>query len=198
MADDPETTTGAATASRSEPGSGATPAGSTPDGATPTGNGDKGATPDAGLSDAGKAALEREREARREAERNLAQLRDRVNELEDAGKSEVERAQNQVKRATEDAQRAAAKVAELESELSRRDLDALKVSVAAENGLPPSVAKRLQGKDKRELTADAKALAEELQSGTPVGSLGLGRGGAATGRTRGADMNTAIRQAAGR
>jgi len=71
MADDPETTSSAATASRSEPGSGAMPAGSTPDGATPTGNGDKGATPDAGLSDAGKAALEREREARREAERNL-------------------------------------------------------------------------------------------------------------------------------
>lgn len=198
MADSDDTTSSGATPSRSEPGHGATPTGSTPDGATPTGNGDKGAKPDAELSDNGKAALDRERDARREAERNLAQLRDRVNELEDAGKSEVERATNQVKRAQEDLTKATARVAELEGELSRRDLDTLKAQVAAEHGLPASVAKRLQGKDKRELTADAKSLAEELQGGTPVGSLGLGRGGAATGRSRGADMNTAIRQAAGR
>lgn len=197
MADD-KPTPGGATPPESDPGSGATPTGSAPDGATPKGNGDKGAMPDTGLSDNGKAALDRERDARREAERNLAQLRDRVNELEDAGKSEVERAANQVKRATEELARANQRVTELEGELSRRDLDTLKAQVAAEHGLPASVAKRLQGKDKRELTADAKALAEELQTGTPVGSLGLGRGGAATGRSRGTDMNTAIRQAAGR
>lgn len=198
MADDNQSTSSGAMPSGSDPGSGATPTGSDPNGATPKGDGDKGAMPDAGLSDSGKAALDREREARRDAERNLAQLRDRVNELEDAGKTEVERAANQVKRATEDLARANAKVSELEGELSRRDLDTLKAQVAAEHGLPASVAKRLQGKDKRELTADAKSLADELQTGTPVGSLGLGRGGAATGHTRGADMNTAIRQAAGR
>lgn len=198
MADNDESTSSGAMPSGSEPGHGAKPTGGTPDGATPTGNGEQGAKPDAGLSDSGKAALDRERDARREAERHLAQLRDRVNELEDAGKSEVERAANQVKRATEDLARANQKVQDLEGELSRRDLDTLKAQVAAEHGLPASVAKRLQGKDKRELTADAKSLADELQTGTPVGSLGLGRGGAATGRSRGADMNTAIRQAAGR
>jgi alanyl-tRNA synthetase len=141
--------------------------------------------------------LDKEREARRDAERRVAQMRDRVTELEDAGKSELERATSQLKRAADELAKSNARVSELEGELQRRDLDTLKAQIAAEHDLPASVAKRLQGKDARELKADAKALKEELQAGTPVGSLGIGRGGTASGGRR-VDMNSLIREAAGR
>lgn len=200
MADDDKPTAGAATAPESDPGTSATPAGQSngnPDGAKPTGEGE-GAKPDTTLSDEGKAALEKEREARRDAERRAAQFRDRVTELEDAGKSEVERAQSQLKRATDDLAKATDRITALEAEAQARELEALKVHIAAEAELPASVAKRLQGKDARELRADAKALREELQSGTPVGSLGIGRGGTASGSRSGVSMNQLIREASGR
>jgi hypothetical protein len=200
MADGDNPTTGAATAPESDPGTSATPAGQsngTPDGAKPTGEGE-GAKPDTPLSDEGKAALDKEREARRDAERKAAQYRDRLAELEDAGKSEVERAQSQLQRATADLEKATARISELESEAQARELEALKVQIAAEADLPASVAKRLQGKDARELRADAKALRDELQSGTPVGSLGIGRGGTASGSQHGVSMNQLIREASGR
>lgn len=198
MADEP--TPGGAKPPESDPASGARPAGdSNPAGAKPPGEGDgKGAMPDTPLGDDGKAALEKEREARREAERRAAQARDRITELEDAGKSELDRALAQLKRAEADRDAATARTKELEGELSKRDLDSLKTQVANEFELPASVAKRLQGTDVRELRADAKQLKEELGSGTPVGSLGIGRGGAAAGGSRRVDMNTLIREAAGR
>jgi hypothetical protein len=186
-----------ATVSQSGPDTGAKPDGeSAPDAATATG--DKGDSPDTPLGDSGKAALDKERESRREAERNVARLRDRVSELEDAGKSDLDRATSQLKRATDDLAKASARVSELEGEISRRDLEALKRQVAEEHDLPASVAKRLQGTDLRELRSDAKLLRDELNSGTPVGSLGIGRGGTATGSRRGSDMNQLIREAAGR
>jgi hypothetical protein len=195
MADEP--TPGDATSPESEPGTSATPAGSNPDDATSQGDG-KGAKPDTPLSDEGKAALEKEREARRDAERRAAQFRDRVTELEDAGKSEVERAQSQLQRATADLEKATARISELESDIATRELDALRVSIASEMELPASVAKRLQGTDARTLRADAKSLKEELSAGTPVGSLGIGRGGTASGNRQGVDMNQLIREASGR
>lgn len=192
-----EPTQDGATPPESEATASATPGSGTSDGARPTSD-DKGARPDTPLGDEGKAALAKEREARREAERTLAQMRDRLNELEDAGKSEVERAVSQLKRAGEDLSKANQRIADLEGDIAARELDAVKVKIAAEEGLPPSVAKRLAGKDARELRADAKSLREELQDGTPVGDLGLGRGGSAAGSRRGVDMNTLIREAAGR
>jgi hypothetical protein len=178
-----------------EPGSGATPPGGTPDGATP--KGEEGNKPDTPLGDGGIAALEKERDARREAERIVAQMRDRVTELEDAGKSELDRATSALKRATDDLSKSGARITELEGELSKRDLDAVKLKIAEEEGLPPSVAKRLTGKDARELRADAKSLKDELNAGTPANAIGIGRGGTASGNRR-VDMNTLIREAAGR
>jgi (p)ppGpp synthase/HD superfamily hydrolase len=126
----------------------------------------------------------------------VAELRSKVTQLEDAGKSGIELAQSQLKRATAELEKSTARIAELEGEISRRDLDALKRQVAEEHNLPLSVAKRLQGSDLRELRADAKSLAEEL--GAKPGDIGIGRGGTASGNRRGSDMNSLIREAAGR
>ena len=198
MADSDNPAQGGAKPNEPDPAASATPGGrSTPDGATPKGEGE-GARPDAGLGDEGKAALEKERDARRDAERTAAQLRDRLNELQDAGKSDVERTQSQLRRAQDELTKANERVAELQGDIERRELDTLKAKIAAEEGLPGSVAKRLSGKDAREIRADAKSLREELQAGTPVGDLGLGRGGAASGTRRGQTMNDMIREAAGR
>lgn len=195
MTDTDNSPAGGAKPPEAEPGSSARPPGGTPDGATP--KGEEGTKPDTPLGDNGVAALEKERDARRDAERNVAQLRDRVTELEDAGKSELDRAMSALKRATDDLAKSTGRISELEGELSKRDLDSLRNKIAEEEGLPSSVAKRLAGKDARELRADAKALKEELNAGTPVGVIGVGRGGAASG-TRRVDMNTLIREASGR
>ena len=198
MADSNEPASGGATPPEPDPAASAKPGGqSTPDGATPKGEGE-GAKPDATLSDEGKVALEKEREARRDAERRAAQYRDQVTQLEDAGKSELERAVSQHKRAVDELAKANERITALEGDLQRRELDTLKSKIAAEEGLPASVAKRLSGNDAREIRADAKSLRDELQAGTPVGDLGLGRGGTASGTRRGVDMNTLIREAAGR
>lgn len=197
MTDEPAT--GGVTPPEPGTGSGEKPAGEVPpNGEKPTGEG-KGAKPDTPTDDENlRSALDKERDARRDAERRAAQMRDRVTELEDAGKSELERATSALKRATDELSKQGARVTELEGELSRRDLDTLKAQVAAEFELPPSVAKRLQGKDARELRADAKSLKEELgNSGGRTATIGVGRGGAAGG-TRRVDMNTLIREAAGR
>lgn len=198
MADGDNSTQGGAMPSESNPTSSAKPSGqSDPDGARPAGEGE-GAKPDTKLSDEGKAALERERDARREAERRAAQFRDRVTELEDAGKSELDRATSQHKRAIDELTKANERIAALEAEATARELDSLKSKIAAEEGLPPSVAKRLSGKDARELRADAKSLRDELDGGAPVGSLRIGQGGTASGNRRGVDMNQLIREASGR
>ena len=101
------------------------------------------------------------------------------------------------RRALDDLTKSTDRIKELEGDIERRNLGELKTTIAAEEGLPSSVAKRLSGKDARELRADARALKQELSAGTPVGDLGGGRGGTASG-TRSVDMNSLIREAAGR
>lgn len=196
MAD--ETSETSATLSSSNPDSDATSRGQqTGSDATSETHDGKGATPDTSLGSAGREALEKERAARRDAARALADAQKRIAELEDAGKSDVERREARLQRAQLELEQKDKRIAELESEIEQRDLDALKREVAAEAGLPPSVAKRLEGKDLRSLKRDAEALATELNAGVPVGQIGVGRGGSASGR-RVPDMNQMIREAAGR
>jgi hypothetical protein len=193
VADD-QTASAGATPPEPDPATGATPSGQqqTDAGATPAAGSNEGATPDTSLGDAGREALEKERTARRDADRQLAEARKRVAELEDAGKSEAERTKA-------DLERSQARVAELESERQERELLDLKREVAAEAELPASVAARLQGTDRRSLKADAAKLVEDLKAGRPVGDLGIGRGGTASGAPGGrVDMNQLIREAAGR
>ena len=196
-----ESGTGGATPPSPGPASGATPSGQQQpaDGATPTpGSSTEGATPDTSLGDAGQAALDRERDARREAQRQAAEYRRKLTELQDAGKPELERTQAQLQRAQAETEAHVARIGELEAQIKARDLEALKQQVAAEHELPPSVASRLQGDDLRSLRADAKALVEQLQAGKPEGSIGIGRGGSAAGGRGRVDMNQLIREAAGR
>ena len=198
MAD--ESTASGATPSGSDPASGATPGGQnqTTSGATPEAGSKEGATPDTSLGDPGRVALDNERNARRDAERALAETRRRINELEDAGKSETDRIRAQLARSGADVEAKDRRIAELEAQIATRDLDALKREVAAEANLSPSLASRLQGDDLRTLRADAKKMADEIGAGRAPGSLGLGVGGAAAGGSRRVDMNTLIREAAGR
>jgi len=192
-----------------EPGSGgATPpaspdpaAGATPGGQTdPNGNADgqQGATPDPPLGDAGQAALTKERDARRDAERQANEYRRRVAELEDAGKPELERASSAQKRAEAERDTHAQRVAELEAQLADRDAADLRRKVAAEVGLPADMADRLRGDNLQALRGDAKKLAETISAGRPVGDIGIGRGNAAGGTSGRGDMTQLIREAAGR
>lgn len=112
-----------------------------------------------GLGDAGKAALQKERAARAELERKLSEaeqlktaLAQKVQEFEDAKKSETEKLNDQLARlqkqlADKDAEVATAKVASMRAE------------VAAAKGVP---AGRLHGKTREELEADAEAYLAEV------------------------------------
>lgn len=189
---------GATPESGPDPAAGATPGGQEPTtGATPAAGSTEGATPDTPLGDSGEAALERERVARREAEKQAREFRRRIADLEDAGKPELERAQSMLQRTEAERDAHAARVAELEANLKARDLNDLRRQVATESGLPLEMADRLKGDDLRTLRADATKLVETLGS-SRSGDLGGGRGATAAGRSRGVDMNTLIREAAGR
>ena len=199
MAD--ETATGGARPPEHDPAGGARPSGQQDPGtgARPDGQGStEGARPDTSLGDGGREALERERSARREADRQLSDARRRLAELEDAGKSDSERTQVRLQRAQLEVEQRDRRIQELEAQAHERELVELRREVATEAGLPASLATRVQGNDLRAMRADAKKLAEELNAGKPVGDIGIGRGGAATGQRGRVDMNTLIRQAAGR
>lgn len=115
------------------------------------------------LGEAGKAALQKERAARAVLERKLTEaeqlkteLAAKVQEFEDAKKSETEKLNDQLARlqqqiADKDAEVAAAKVASLRAE------------VAAEKKVP---AKRLHGSTREELEADADAYLAEVAEQT--------------------------------
>jgi hypothetical protein len=192
-------TSGATPESGHDPAGSATRGGQeTTSGATPAAGSTEGATPDTSLADAGRAALDKERNARRDAERKASEYRRRIDELEDAGKPELERATAAAQRAQTEAQTHAQRVAELEKQLADRDAADLRRKVAAEVGLPAEMADRLHGDDLRALRADATKLAETIAGGRPVGDIGIGKGNAAGGRQGRVDMNQLIREAAGR
>jgi hypothetical protein len=101
--------------------------------------------PDPGdLGDAGKKAIDDERKARRDAERQLKEMGDKLKALEDKDKSETERL-------TE-------KVTQLEKDLASATARADRYEVALEKGLDMTRAKRLTGSTREELEADADEL----------------------------------------
>jgi len=73
----------------------------------------------------------------------------KLDELEDASRSELEKAANRAAKAEQAAQSAS--------------LEALRWQVAAERGLPAALARRLQGSTKAELEADADDLVQMAQ-----------------------------------
>src|SRR5688572_5082481 len=83
--------------------------------------GDPKPDPDDDLGDAGKRALREERTARREAERQLAEFKTRLQELEDKDKSELEKLRD--------------KVADLEKDKLADAAKLLRAQVATDKGL---------------------------------------------------------------
>lgn len=122
------------------------------------------ATPEGGdLGDAGKRALEKERNARREAERRLKELEplaERARELEEGQKSQAEKL-------TEKARTLEARAAQAELEVAR-------YRVALRHGLTESQARRLVGASEDELDADAQAYLEEVGGAAPATETGNG------------------------
>lgn len=111
------------------------------------------------LGDAGKKALEAERDARKAEARKAKEqqaradaLEARLKEIEDKDKSEAERHAAAATAADERATRA-------ESEL-------LRLKIAIDKGLTPTQAKRLVGTTEEELAADADEFLESIGKGT--------------------------------
>lgn len=96
------------------------------------------------LGDAGKKALDLERKARRDAERQLKETADRLKVLEDKDKS--------------DSDRLTEKVTQLEKDLATATARADRFEVALDKGLDMTRAKRLTGTTRDELEADAEEL----------------------------------------
>jgi chromosome segregation ATPase len=96
------------------------------------------------LGEPGKKALDDERKARREAEKQLKAVNDRVRELEDKDKS--------------DSEKLTSRVAELEKELSTERSRAMRLEVAIDKGLSKTQARRLVGDTEDDLVADADDL----------------------------------------
>jgi hypothetical protein len=100
------------------------------------------------LGDTGKKALDAERKARRDAERQLKEMADQLKTLQDKDKS--------------DSERLSEKVTQLEKDLATATARADRFEVALDKGLDMTRAKRLTGTTREELEADA----DELQSWT--------------------------------
>ncbi|MFW6079066.1 MAG: hypothetical protein ACODAE_05555 [Gemmatimonadota bacterium] len=128
------------------------------------------------LGDAGKRALDREREARRKAEDDLKTARDELAKVkadQDASKSDLQKLTERV----ESAERTA-------GEAERK---ALVAEVAQAKKLTPAQARRLQGSTREELEQDADDLLEAFtksddddESGKDNGDAGKQGGGERT------------------
>lgn len=103
------------------------------------------------LGDAGKRALDAERQARKDAEKRARELEARVNEFEDANRTEAEKWQRKLEKAQRELEEARAHYAELE----RKNLVA---EVAAELEIPQSAWGRISGNTADEIRADAEDL----------------------------------------
>lgn len=96
------------------------------------------------LGDAGKRALDEERKARRDAERQLREMGEQLKALQDKDKS--------------DSERLTEKVSHLEKDLAAATARADRYEVALDKGLDMVRAKRLAGATREELEADADEL----------------------------------------
>lgn len=140
------------------------------------------------LGDAGTAAIRKERDARKELERKLTeaeQLKDalaaKVQEFEDAKKSETEKLNDQLARLQK-------QLDAKDAEVAAATLASLRAEVAAAKHVP---AGRLHGTTKEELEADADAYLAEVAANTatkrppkaPTPSGGLKSGASQTSDT---------------
>lgn len=108
-------------------------------------------TPDA-LGDGGKAALQAERKARRDAEKAAAEALAKVKEFEQRDMSAQEKLTQQVE--------------ELQARAAKAEADALRLRIAAETDLPADLHEFLVGSTEDEL----RSKAEKLKAATAAGS----------------------------
>lgn len=129
-------------------------------GPPPEDEGHEGEKPDEPLGEPGLKALQAERDARSQAEKQIADLNARLKEFEDAQKTDEERKQEALEereRALKDAADARAKA---ESKL-------LRYEVAAAKGIDVKLAGRLTGETREELEADAESLLDLIGATAP-------------------------------
>lgn len=112
------------------------------------------------LGDAGKRALDAERQARKEAEKRLNEALARVEAFEDSQRTEEEKRQHELETLRE-------QVAEEQKRREAVERDLLVRSVAAEFGLPDELASRLTGDDREALAEDAKTLQKLIAPSGP-------------------------------
>lgn len=98
------------------------------------------------LGPAGKAALDAERKARKELERQLREANERLQAIEDKDKSELERTQ--------------ARLAELEKNYAAEQQQRLRLQVATAHGISSDDLVLLTGTTEEELVAQATRIAE--------------------------------------
>lgn len=115
------------------------------------------------LAEPGKAALAAERKARKDAEQQLKELTDRLQAIEDKDKSELEKAQ--------------AKAAKLEADYAAADAERLRLTKAAEHGIPADLHHLLTATDPEALEAQAVTVAELAKARTtPAFAANVGQG----------------------
>ena len=120
------------------------------------------------LGEPGLRALRAEREANKAAKAKIAEYESRIKEFEDRDKTEAEKT--------------AERTRELERSSAANARKALQYEVAAEKGIPLSLATRLRGDDKDALLKDADDLLPLLQhepdtQRTPKADKSAGHGG---------------------
>ena len=106
-----------------------------------------------------KAEFEKMQAALKEANKEAAARRKRLEELEAAEAKRKEAEMTETEKAQKRAQ-------ELEAKLKAYELTEMQRAAAEKAGLPAQLAKRLQGSTAEELEADAKALADTLPKPT--------------------------------
>ena len=111
------------------------------------------------LGEGGLKALQAERDARKAAEKALAEREARLKELEDADKSEEQKRQERLE-ALEKSE------AEKAATLAAKDAMLLRYEIAAAKGIDLKAAARLQGATREEIEADADEFKKLL---APVG-----------------------------
>lgn len=135
------------------------------------------------LGDAGKQALVAERKRADDAEKALKAASVKLQQIEDADKTELEKAQSRIKELEE-------ANSTLTVDLSDRDKTILRLNTGIDEGLPKNLIARLQGEDEESIKADAVSLRELVPDSapSPFPKADPSQGPKGAGKTNNADL----------
>lgn len=111
------------------------------------------------LGDAGKRAIQAERDARSAAEKRVRELETQIEQATASHTAAIESLRSEIESAN-------SAVTEKQKETEAVQADLLRYKVGLRKGLPEQVIDRLRGSDETELEADADSFAQVLKSGT--------------------------------